>query len=194
VVDETPPAAVMWSVSQIAERDGITKQAVSKMVRRLAEEHGLAVERNAQGAVTAVNVAAYDHLRQRYGDPSKAQAPLPLAAPPANDSYDEALRQKTWIETERQRIALAETKGELLNAAKVREALQRCGAEIAAVIKRLPNATDDFAATVGREGSHGLRVALNKYSTSQLVEIARILETIASGAPEAEEEAAKDAA
>ena len=34
----------MWTIRQIADRDGISKQAVSKLARRFADEHGLIVE------------------------------------------------------------------------------------------------------------------------------------------------------
>ena len=42
-----PPRAVMWSISQIAKRDLISKQAVSKKVRELIQL-GLTVDRDAE--------------------------------------------------------------------------------------------------------------------------------------------------
>src|SRR5690348_1825767 len=70
-----PPQAVMWTVSQIAARDGISKQAVSRKVGELVAS-GLTVERAPNGNVRTVNVVEYDRLRGRTDDPSKQQRPL----------------------------------------------------------------------------------------------------------------------
>lgn len=194
-VDATP-RAVMWPIGKIAERDGVSKQAVSKKARALVEKHGLSVDRDDRGRIAAVNVAEYDHLRGRFGDPSKAQAPRPTAnaaAPasqpaPANESYDEALRQKTWHEAERRRLELEELKGELIRVARVADALQVCGEEINRIVDRLPSMTDDLANAVARDGSHGLRVALKRLAARIRGEIAEAMRTIASRAPEQEDE------
>jgi hypothetical protein len=50
-----PPRAVMWTVSEIAARDGVSKQAVSKKVGALVDI-GLTVERDEQGRVKKLNV------------------------------------------------------------------------------------------------------------------------------------------
>jgi biotin operon repressor len=75
-----PPRAVMLSVKQLAERDGISRAAISKRVTRLRDS-GLHVELDRQGHVALVNSAQYDELLNKYADPSKAQAPgrLPTA-------------------------------------------------------------------------------------------------------------------
>src|SRR5262249_32307568 len=144
-IASAPRSVLMWKISAIAERDGISKQAVSKHVKRLIDHHSLTVERSGSGKIAAVNVAEYDHLREKVGDPSKAQAPPRSSQPIApNETYDEALRQKTWIETERACLLLAEAKGQLVRLDRMKEALARCGAEIAATIDRLPNASDDI--------------------------------------------------
>ncbi|CUA90201.1 hypothetical protein Ga0061061_111113 [Chelatococcus sambhunathii] len=175
------PRAVMWTVKQVADRDGVSKQAVSKKVKDLVERHGLAVERDGQGRVVALNVAEYDHLRGRYGDPSKAQAPRQqeLPQPPPSESYDEALRQKTWHEAERRRIELEEMKGRLVPVAAVESIVAESGAAIASVIDRLPSSADDLAAAVARDGSHGLRVALKKLANAMREDIAKALDKVA---------------
>jgi len=59
-----PLNAVMRSIAQIAARDGVTKQAVSKNVRHLLDR-GLYIERSARGDVGGVDVVSYDRLRGR---------------------------------------------------------------------------------------------------------------------------------
>lgn len=185
-VNATPPRAVMMSIAAIASRDGVSKPAVSRKVKQLADKHGLTVERDGQGRVAAVNVAEYDELRGRFGDPSKAQAPTPQPtaakeqAKPS-ETYDEALRQKTWIEAERARIRLAQEKGELLEAAALGAALGECGGKISRVIDRLLNRCDDMTAAVAKDGVRGLRVLMKKIVFDQKSEIATVLESVAAG-------------
>jgi hypothetical protein len=189
----------MWTIGRIAERDGVSKQAVSKKVQALAANHGLEITRDARGRISAVNVAGYDHLRERFGDATKAQAParddvdelpLPSAAvgkPKGGDSLDEAQRQRAWIDAERARMRLAEEKKELLRADGVCDALDVCGAEIARIIDRLAISADDIAAAVGRDGAHGVRVLLKSIAQKMRADIATALAAIAADAPELEE-------
>ncbi|MEX0745689.1 MAG: hypothetical protein WD118_08805 [Phycisphaeraceae bacterium] len=186
------PRTVMLSIAALAERDRVSKPAVSRKVKQLVEKHGLAVERDDQGRVAAVNAAEYDHLRGRFGDPSKAQAPAAKGSAtgptPENESYDEALRQKTWHDAERARIALDELKGKLVRLEALTEGLRLTAGEIAAVIDRLPNAADELAAAVARDGTHGLRVMLKQLAKDQRHAIANALAAIGAAAPEIEPE------
>ena len=185
--------AVMWTAQQIADRDKISKQAVTKQVRRLADEHGLAVERDGRGRITKLNVVQYDALRQRFGDASKVQAPKQPKAEarmPAADSRDEAMRRSAWIEAERARLSLDELTGKLVRVADIAAAIAACGEAIAEIIDRLPNAADDLAAAVARDGSHGLRQALAGEAHRLRVEIANKLKAVASRTAPADEEVA----
>jgi hypothetical protein len=176
----TAPSAVMWTISQVAERDAVSKQAVSKKVRALAEKHGLTVERNSRGHITRLNVAEYDHLRGRLDDPSKAQRPPPIAPAeaPRGETYEEALRQKTWTEAERSRLNLAEQKRDLVRVAAIGQAAQQCAESIVAIIDRLPTAADDLAEAVARDGVHGLRVSLKGIAQRMRSDVAAALEAL----------------
>lgn len=186
----------MLSIAQLATRDGVTKAAVSRKVKQLVELHQLQVDRDGQGRVAAVNSVQYDLLRGRTDDPSKAQAPARAShapsvtpdVPPENESYNEALRQKTWIDAERGRFSLAKEKLEYVRASGVADAAVECGADIARIIDRLPGAADDLAAAVGREGVHGLRVALKQLATRMRTDVANALAQLAADAPETDQE------
>lgn len=191
------PRVVMLSIAQLAERDGVSKAAISKKVKQLVERNGLEVERDSQGRVASVNSVQFDFLRGKTDDPSKAQAPAakPRAAsndqPPADkESYNEALRQKTWIDAERGRFSLAKEKLEYIRAAGVADAAVDCGADIARIVDRLPGAADDLAAAVGREGVHGLRIALKQLASRMRGDIANALAQLAADAPEDDREEA----
>jgi hypothetical protein len=190
------PRSVMLSIAQLATRDGVSKAAVSRKVKQLIGRQGLAVERDEQGRVAAVNSVQYDLLRGRVDDPSKAQAPqrsepARIADAPSivdNESYNEALRLKTWQDFERARFNLAKDKREYVRAAGVADAAVACGADIARIVDRLPAAADELAAAAGREGVHGVRVALKKLAARMRTEIAHTLATLAAAAPETEDD------
>ena len=172
------PRAVMWTISQIAERDAVSKQAVSRKARQLADDHGLSVDRNPQGHIIALNVVEYDHLRRRVDNPSKAQAPARehrQERAGGGESYDEALRRKTWHDVEKRRLEIEEIKGRLINAAGVASGYDRAAEQIRSVLENLEEQADDLAAVVAREGAHGLRVALKRLSASLLSTMAAAL-------------------
>ncbi len=176
------PRAVMLTPSAIAQRDGISRQAAAKMARQLVEKHGLQAEYDARGRVAAVNVAQYDSLRQRFADPSKVQAPRQSheAEPPvANESYDEALRQKTWHEAERRRIDLEVQKRNLIEVARLADAIAMVGEEIVAVIGRLPSLADLIAQETAREGRHGAQTVLRQHANAMRDEISKALRALA---------------
>lgn len=180
---DTPNPAAMWTISALAERDAVSKQAASKKVRKLAADHGLVVERDGKDRIVKFNVVQFDMLRERFGDPAHAQArkEKPAKAAPSENSFEEARRQNAWLDAERSRLALDEAKGRLIVADTVREAIAAAGDAIAAVIDRLPNAADDLAAAVARDGGHGARVALTKEAARLRAEVAAALRNAQPG-------------
>lgn len=197
---EVATPLVMWPAAQIAARDGVTREAVLKLVREFVERHSLAVTRDTRGRVATINVAAYDHLRKRYGDPSKRQAPTrldgsaedaSLSSLPAGsrtaDGYDEALRQKTWIDAETRRLALNELRGHLVRRDRVEEALRLCVDPIARAFDRLPQEADELAEVYERGGLHGLRQALKELARKGRTAAAEALEGALRSAPATDE-------
>ncbi len=152
----------MLSIADLAMRDGVSKPAVSRRVKQL-RDRGLAVELDGQGRVALVHSVQYDELKARVADPSKAQAPSLLPPPIASDeTYDEALRQKTWIEAERNRLKLEEEQGKLLPVEELAAALAQAGEKIVRSVDLVMNDVDDLAAAVAKEGAIGLRAELKR--------------------------------
>jgi DNA-binding MarR family transcriptional regulator len=76
---------IMWSIGQIAERDGVSKAAISKAVKKLIEQRPeTPKELDGQGRVLLVSVAHYDEFRQRFVNPAKATAPIRAAGEMGN--------------------------------------------------------------------------------------------------------------
>lgn len=186
-MDET----VMVAPGEVASRDGVTKQAVTKLVRRFVEEHDLPVERDGRGRIVRFSLAHYDHFRGEFASSEKVAAARKerAPAPPANSSTsrDEALRQEAWLKVTREKLRRQEEIGQLIRADRTREALIVCGREIQSSIARLQNRADDMALAVSREGAHGLRVLLRQIAFELNSEIADRLGKIVEAAAQHDE-------
>lgn len=191
--------AVMWSIGQIAERDGVSKPAVSKAVRAMLDaKPDTPHELDGRGRVRLVSLADYDHYRGRHVNPAKAKAEIRrevagVAAPSLDlveplDSFDEARRQNEWIKVRRQRLEHAETVKQLVRRDREVEALTQAGREVQALLGRLPNRADDVALAVSKEGVHGVRVLLREIAFQLGTAIADRFAEIAGASPELDEE------
>jgi len=173
---------IMVAPAHVAERDGVSKQAVTKLVRDLAGKAELPVERDSRGRITHFSLAHFDHLRERFASSEKvaaarsmSRAPTKTGNVPAVDSRDEALRQEAWLKVGRERLRQQELAGNLVRADLLAEALAKAGREIQAMVARLPNSADDLAMAVSKEGAHGLRVALRETAFEINAKIAGVL-------------------
>jgi hypothetical protein len=68
-----PPRRTLWPITKIADRDGVSRQVVSKHVQRLIGR-GLSVERNNRGRVEGVDVVEYYRLLGRPFDPAEVDS------------------------------------------------------------------------------------------------------------------------
>lgn len=185
----TDEQLVMTTSADVAERDGISKQAVTKMVRALVKDHDLPVERDGRGRIARFSLAHFDHHRAQFASSEKTAAARPtrkqefgIGADPS--SRDEALRQEAWLKVTRAKLQQQEELGSLIRADILADGIQRCAREIQNAVSRLPNHADDLALEVSKEGAHGLRVALRKIAFELNSRIADQLERVATTAPE----------
>ena len=142
---------VMATPAEVAARDGVSKQAVTKTVRRLVEDHALPVERDGRGRVVRFSLAHYDHHRGEFDSSEKVSAARGrqhVSEPPpmhSSTSRDEALRQEAWLKVGREKLRRQEEVGSLIRADRLRDALTNCGRETQSLINRLQNRADDMA-------------------------------------------------
>lgn len=169
---------IMATPAFVAERDRVTKQAVTKLVRRLVEEHGLPVERDGRDRVIRFSLPHYDNLRHQFASSEKVstartERPAPHSEmPDSSTSRDEALRQEAWLKVAREKLRQQEEIGQLVRADRMRQALTSSGRDIQNVVSRLQNRADEMAIAVSKEGVHGLRVLLRQISAELNAEIA----------------------
>lgn len=187
--------------AHVAERDNVTKQAVTKSVRRLVETHSLPVKRDGRGRVTHFCLAHYDHLLERFGNSEKladgrlfgdqtepnGATNLPGGAQLKPDSRDEALRQEAWLKLRRSQLQMEEEVGSLIRRDTLEQALKSCAQEINLLVSRLPNQSDALAQAIAREGESGVRVTLRKVAFNLNTAIADRLAEVFEAAPETDE-------
>lgn len=187
--DDTPH--VMATPGEVAERDGISKQAVTKIVRQLVDKHDLPVERDVRDRIVRFSLAHYDHYRGQFASSARTNAArretesgsAPSALLPAKDSRDEALRREAWLKVSRAELQRQEELKKLVRTDKLTEGLTKAGREIQNIVARLPNKADDLALAVSKEGAHGLRSLLRTLAFEINRDIADELDALALAAP-----------
>ncbi|AZO77728.1 hypothetical protein B5U98_24095 [Bosea sp. Tri-39] len=181
----------MWTVSRIAERDGVTRQAISKHVARMVEHHSLDVSRDSRGRVSAVNIVHFDDLRRRFGDSGKVRAAdaersaLPSESEPkpgSDDTLDGTRRIKILYEIEGLRLRQAEEAGALLRKDMIEDGLDRLAEEIGRIVD-LPQHADVIAAAAGKS-LHELRIVLKRLTIEMRTAISAQAAALAAAAPQ----------
>lgn len=188
MLTELSSDAVLLTVTEISDRHGVSKQATSRRVKRLVNQHDLAVERDAAGRIVKVDVAAYENLIGYVGDQSKARAkadPKPIA----EGSLDAIRLDDAKVMLRRRQLDLSLQLGKTVPVDRLESAIDAAGGEIASVLNQLPNATDDLAAAFTESGVQGLRKALQKLARDTRRQVGEAMAVIAADAPETEAEA-----
>lgn len=177
-------APALMTIGELAAREGVTKQAISKTVKRLIEHHRLAVERDARGRVAKVDRESFDRLRHIHGDSTKRHEPPPPepVAPMGNATLDGARREQVVETTRLTRMRIAAEAGALVRVDRVEEAANRLAEEIARQVDILPF-LDDLIAAYQREDMHGVRMAAKRANEQMRARIAEACAQLAQAAP-----------
>lgn len=176
----TEIAYTLKTISELARHYGVSKQAVSKAVKKLlAYDPDTPVERNAQGGIVRVSAAHYDVHRQGYATPSAPEIVDigdALEPPAPSTSFEEARRQAEWLKVDRARTNHLVDTGALLHREVTLKAVRAAGGDIRAALQRLPNRADDLAIAVSRNGTDGAREALRRIGDEMVAAIWKSLE------------------
>lgn len=174
----------VWkTVSEIANRTGVSKAAVSKRIKRFRESGDLIdgehVRTNAKGHVASVDVARYEQLIEQTGDASKA--PIPATAPqasakvtemPASGSLNAARLEETQIRVRKAKLEMAEMEGQLCRADLVRHH----GEELAGIVLEALNGStahaEDLLAAYQEHGISGFNKGFKRMLLTVRTDIA----------------------
>jgi len=158
-------APLMLSVSEVARMKGVSKEAVSKRVKRF-EAQGLIATRTERGQ-KLVPLAEYDRLidettdfAKLRGETAPAAARAPARSTDENPVYVQEQARKLRYEADLKQIALKRQLGEIVAIADVERAMARCAEVIVRRIDRLPGLADELAGAVGKGGVDAARAWL----------------------------------
>lgn len=152
-----PPDGLWMTVSDIARRKGVSKQAIAKRVDRFASQ-GLIETRSGPRGAKLVNLAQYDKIAGEASDAIREMSAgrAPTAAPSDNSLATQQARRVAY-QADLAKLDLDERLGKLLPVADVEAAMVRCAEVMVRTIEQLPGRADDLAAAVAKEGTTGAR-------------------------------------
>jgi hypothetical protein len=155
----------IWlSVSDVASRRGVSKQAISKRLLSLAGR----ISTRRDGNKLLINVAEFDRVTGADTDPAQAlrNRELPLRQSDAGKvgaKFSEQRARREGYDAEMARIKLEELQGKLVPVAAVEEAMVCCATVLLRVIEQLPGESDDPAIRIILKNKmHELRAALER--------------------------------
>lgn len=191
--DLTPPS-LMWPMTKIAERDGVSRQAVHKATHKFVNDGVVTgIERDQKGYITAVNIVEYDRARGTSADPAKMQGSAtkkiieedagqqPAGKLPSD--YTRAITEKAFYETELKKIELRERMGQLVIVSKFDEAGAIAGKAIVAAIERIRFKHDEFVNAIARDGIRGSQAIFKQYINEVCTAVADAMDLMAKSAP-----------
>lgn len=171
----------LWlSISDLAERKGVSKQTISEKVAKL-EADGAIRTRPGKNRAKEVNVAQYDLAIGEEGDAAREAGEETKRGEPSPTFRDAQTREKLY-QTELLRLKLEAAQGLLLPAAEVKAACEDAAARIVELIDALPAHADDIAAALAREGDLAVRNMLARIARQMRSDIADALTGIADRA------------
>lgn len=139
------PQPVMVTLAELARRKGVSKPAITKRVRRLADA-GL-IEIRQDGSNKLVDIAAFDRAIGASGDPAKelaAETAKTAEAPAPSSAYRDAQTEKAQIDARRAHLDLMERLGKVVPTAHVEAAMVRAAEAIVREIDRMPSWASDL--------------------------------------------------
>lgn len=180
LTDLGPPAvlpAVLVTISDLARREGVSKQAISKRVARFAAENKLTVHDGPRGS-RLVSLAEFDRVVGQTADLGRTAAAATVrraAEPSASHAFtSEQARHKAY-QADLAQLDLEERLGRLVPTAKLAEAGSRIAEAANRVIDAFAGRADDVAAAVHKDGTPGARAELRTMSRDLRAALAREL-------------------
>lgn len=155
---------IMVTPKEVAEKLGLSRQAVSRQLRKILKQHEIPVERDGRGRVLKFSLADFEHYKGEFSNPQQSQSPKQSPTAPAANSRDEALRQTAWLDLRKRELQYQAECGALVRADYVAETIENLGKVVQATINRLSNKADDLAITATKNGVNGLRAELKEIS------------------------------
>jgi len=147
-----PPEAEFLSISALAEKLGLSVQAVSQRVAKL-EALGLITTTRGKGRIRFVSFADYLRAISQTGDQTKeagwrTRKRRNGETPDEGGTYLESQTRKIRLDAEFRALQVGKMKGDLVPIRSVETSLSVAAGRIVRVLDRLPTRTDELIACV----------------------------------------------
>ncbi len=166
-------SGAFMSVTDLAARRGVSKQAISKSLARFGDQ----VPTRKLGSRLLIDVEAFDRVSGSETDPAQAlrnrgrddEAPPATPAAPAKPSaqavattaFSVNRARRESFEAELARLELEKVLGKVVPVEDVTDAMVNCSQKLVRIIEQMPSRSEDPAVRkILKEVSHDLRVAL----------------------------------
>jgi hypothetical protein len=189
IADDAADSGLWLSLSEIARRRGISKQAISKRLARLVAR-GAAVPTCRRGRLLLINIAAFDCALGEDSFLPQTQAaatarlldePLLLAPPKGGKSIIEVQREKLLYDTGLTALKYAEARGEVVPIAGdhgLEQAVREIGDAFRQAVGRLHLRAPAAVAVAGKDGVPGMRALLKAAERDILGSLANALSAL----------------
>lgn len=164
------------SVTDLAARRGVSKQAISKSLKRFGDQ----VPTRTLGSRLLIDVEAFDRVsgfetdpsqalrnRERHDEAPPASTPAPAAPVKpsaqsvASTAFSVNRARRESFEAELARLELEKELGKVVPVEAVTDAMVACSQKLVRIIEQAPSRSEDPAIKkILKEISHDLRVAL----------------------------------
>lgn len=183
-----PPGGELWvSLAELARIKGVTRQSVSRRLKRLNRSGAISIRRTGRGGVM-VRLAEWDMVTRTFsdlghladGDDGPPEAGVGTA-------YTQALTRKVRYEADLKQIELDRRRAELLDARDVSGAMAQCHTAIAGVLSHIPDFADDLADAIVKGGHEGAGRFLSAAAVTLRKQLAAAMQALAESAAGPEE-------
>ena len=158
------PAALLLTITELAKRKGVSKQAVSKRVARLQTEGKLTIHAGERGS-RLVSLAEFDKAIGETTDLGRETAAATVRGsravdPVAGHVYTDEQARHMAYKADLARLDLDERLGKLVAVDKFADAGARIAEALVRVLDGLASRADDVASAVAKDGVTGARAVL----------------------------------
>lgn len=179
--------AGLWlTISEIADKKGKSRQAISKRVARLVEDGKLETRDGANGT-KLVNLAAYDDAVGEVGDPSKEQAAetaqeAAVDQPQEPNRFRDAATRAKEYDADIKFLERAKLLKQVVPIGDVDAAATKIAETMVRVIDRLPMESERVLGAADKDRLGGIRAVLKEIAREQRVALAKALTELGSTA------------
>ncbi|MGY4472844.1 hypothetical protein [Bradyrhizobium sp. USDA 3364] len=183
-----PPEDGLWlSVSEIAERKGVSKQAISARIAPLVADGRLAVKPG-KGNAKLINLAQYDLAIGQVGNAAReagaatARATTSPARGQAGARFrDEQTREKAYA-ADLKFIELERARGNLISLHDIDEVIGETATRLVEVFDGLIGQSESLTAIGNREGQRGMLQELKRIVRGQREAVVQAIKDMAAAA------------